>query len=407
MVNIFRKTAGTGLLFLTALFLQNNIVGQEINFRELKSAQDWQKARDDAKIAGKDIFLDIYATWCGPCKMMDADVYTDSDVAEFYNENYINIKVDGESEYGSVLASRFRLTGYPTMYFITADERVIYEAVGFRAPEALTEAGRNVKESGKKYLELVDIYNTSTLTDAQNEEFFNLLSRFEQKELLVDLAGERIKTFTEEDILKTSNKSILLAAGGDILSFPVKTLMKNALTVKSAWGEEDFNTYLSEAFNSSMLSATETGDTALVEFIVNEFIPVFMMSFPERIPEAQLTTWKIYFTETNDWENYIRAVEKHYNSFENGNLKFLYFETYYIVENQLFDPVLLDKSNEWMERVIEVQADFETFFLAAIVNTYRENFDLTLKYMNLAEGVAVSQDEKDSLEELKIYIDEL
>jgi hypothetical protein len=292
------------------------------------------------------------------------------------------------------------------MYFINSDENLIYEAVGYRVPNVLIEAGVSVKESGKRYLELIGLFNTSKLTEAQTEEFFTLLTKFEQKELLLELAGEKVKSFAEEDVLKIENKALLMAAGGSILSLPVKTALKNAASMKLAWGEQDFNTYLSEAFNSSMQIATETSDSLVMESIVSEFVPVYMIGNPGRIPEAQLTTRKIYFSEVNDWESYIQAVEKHYNDIENGNLRFLYLECYYIVENQLFDALLLDKSNEWIEKVILAQPGFDSYFLAAIINTYRENDDSILKYLNLAESVAVSQDEKDSLEELKRYLED-
>ncbi len=395
------------LIFLTIIVLPVRTYGQELSFKELKSAMDWQAAIEDSKISGNDIFLDIYATWCGPCKMMDANVYTDSIVSEFYNSNYINLKIDGETEFGAILASRYKLSGYPSMYFINSGEELIYELIGYREPEALVDAGKLVKESGKRFMELTGLYNSTTFTDDQRDEFITLLIKFGQKELLSDLAGEKMKSFTEADILDPANKAILLAVGGDILSFPVKTALKNPTSLKESWGEQDFNTYLSEAFNVSMLKATELYDTALMESIAEEFVPVYMMDNTDRIPEAKLTTRKIYYSEVKDWERYIQAVESHFNDFEMGNLRFLYLEVYYIVENQLFEPQLLDKSNEWLEMVIARQPDFEAYFLAAIVNTYREDKVASLKWMNMAESVAVTQDERDSLEELRKYLEEL
>jgi thiol-disulfide isomerase/thioredoxin len=394
------------LALLAAVFTNIEAFSQEMELKVLKSSKDWEAAKIDAKNSGKDIFLDIYATWCGPCKMMESDVYTDPAVAVFFNSNYVNLKIDGESDFGLVLAAQYKLSAYPSLYFINSEEKLIYEAVGYREPDALILAGTAVKESGKRYLELSEIYNSSSLTPEQTEEFMGLLAKFEQKDILALLAADKIKSFTEADILNPANMAIIQAVGGDIESFPVKTAMHNADSMKNSWGEQDFNQFLSEAFNLSMQRATQDGDSALMEKIATEFIPVYMKANPDRIPEAQLTTRKIYYSEVKDWKNYIESVENHFRDFQNGNPRFLYLESYYIVENQLFEPELLNKANEWLEKIIAIHPDFESYFLAAIVNTYNNNSDATKKWMELAEGLAVSQDEKDSLEELKKFLQE-
>ena len=395
------------LVLITTIFFNILTYGQELNFKILESRNDWEAAKFEAKKAGKDIFLDIYASWCGPCKMMDADVYTSADVIEYFNFNFINLKVDGESEFGSALASQYKVSAYPSMYFINSDEVSINLLVGYRDAEALVNAGKVVKEYGTRYLELNKLYNTALLTDLQTEELMKLFAKFEKKDELAVLAESRLKTFTEADILNPSNKSIVLAAPGDIESLPVKTVLGNAKSLKELWGQEEFNQYLSNSFDKSMQNATESVDSIKMELIAEVLIPVYMMDNPDRIPEAKLTTRKIYYSQIEDWDEYIQSVEKHYNDFENGNLRFLYLESYYIIENQLYNTRLLNKSMEWLEKVIAINPGFDTYFLAAIINTYREDKGASVLWMNKAESVAVTDDEKASLEELKKYLEGL
>ncbi len=63
---------------------------QGIKFEENLS---WQQLLDKAKVTNKYIFVDCYATWCGPCKMMDKDVYTSGKVGYLFNEHFISVKV--------------------------------------------------------------------------------------------------------------------------------------------------------------------------------------------------------------------------------------------------------------------------------------------------------------------------
>src|SRR5258708_31213409 len=54
---------------------------------------NWQEVLAKAAKEKKFIFLDIYATWCGPCKQMDKFVYTDTAIGDFFNKQFISIKV--------------------------------------------------------------------------------------------------------------------------------------------------------------------------------------------------------------------------------------------------------------------------------------------------------------------------
>src|SRR5882757_3769272 len=53
----------------------------------------WDQVKAKAKSESKYIFVDCYATWCGPCKMMDEKVYTLKDVGDYFNKHFISVKV--------------------------------------------------------------------------------------------------------------------------------------------------------------------------------------------------------------------------------------------------------------------------------------------------------------------------
>ena len=58
----------------------------------------WAEVKAKAKAENKHIFVDAYTTWCGPCKWMAKNTFTDEKVGEFFTKNYIAYKLDMEKE---------------------------------------------------------------------------------------------------------------------------------------------------------------------------------------------------------------------------------------------------------------------------------------------------------------------
>lgn len=105
------------------------LVAEEKGIRFIE--QDWSKALQQAKTEKKLVFLDIYATWCGPCKMLKKHTFSDDAAAKFFNENFINVSVDGEKGVGPELAQKFAIQGYPSLIVTDASGNIVLQTAGY------------------------------------------------------------------------------------------------------------------------------------------------------------------------------------------------------------------------------------------------------------------------------------
>ncbi|MFT5833297.1 MAG: thiol-disulfide isomerase/thioredoxin [Cognaticolwellia sp.] len=119
---------------------------------------DWSSILAEAKAQNKIVFVDAYTTWCGPCKMMSAQVFPDTKVGEFYNSNFINTKIDMEKGEGIDLAKKYNVRAYPTFLFVNGDGELVHRGIGFRPSAAFISLGEAASDPDLQLLGLKNRY---------------------------------------------------------------------------------------------------------------------------------------------------------------------------------------------------------------------------------------------------------
>ncbi len=98
---------------------------------------EWNAAVKKASAQKKYIFVDCYATWCGPCKMLKLRTFTNKKVADFFNKNFVNISIDMEAGQGPVLAQQWHIQAYPTLIIFDENAKPVLGTMGFLGPDDL------------------------------------------------------------------------------------------------------------------------------------------------------------------------------------------------------------------------------------------------------------------------------
>lgn len=261
------------LLALSLLIVTISVNAAEINFLDNPV---WSTVLEKAKKENKLIFLDGYATWCGPCKKMDAETYKDQAVADFYNANFINVRYDMETGEGKMLAEKYMVTAYPYLIFTDAAGVMLHKGVGFKSAADFVTLGKDGKNPSTQYYTLKK--NAAKLSSADFEKFAAAAIDSEDEEI-DDLIGQYLSN--QADILGDANLIKLVMERASVLpSEKMLTYFKNShdKIIKAGYTEEEFaerlvGLSLAYSLSSSVQSDPDHPDMVIVESFLTKFIP--------------------------------------------------------------------------------------------------------------------------------------
>jgi len=141
------------VLFLMLLTL-GSVHSQGINWMTMNEALAAQKKNP------KKIFMDVYTTWCGPCKMLDKNTFSDKNVIEYLNKNFYSVKFNAEGteevtykdftytnpnyqedrkgrNSQHLFAHALKVNAYPNIVFFSENGDLIQGVPGYRTPPQL------------------------------------------------------------------------------------------------------------------------------------------------------------------------------------------------------------------------------------------------------------------------------
>ncbi|MHB8392539.1 MAG: thioredoxin fold domain-containing protein, partial [Acidobacteriaceae bacterium] len=108
----------------------------------------------------------FYTTWCGWCKVLDHNTYTDETVTKLTDAKFVCVKIDAEKGEGIGLAKQYQISGYPTIVFFDEGGKEIDRVVGYEDPSRFVQSLRTVMAGGSKAI-LGEVERPNPTTDAR------------------------------------------------------------------------------------------------------------------------------------------------------------------------------------------------------------------------------------------------
>jgi len=132
--------------FAIAVFVVawSGVAAAEVEWREESFSQLLQRAQKENKY----VFVDFYATWCGPCHKLDKETFPDASVGALLN-SMLPVQYDAEKGAGLELAKTYKVRAYPTLLVIGPNGKEVDRHLGFMEPaEFVTTIGGFTKNLG-------------------------------------------------------------------------------------------------------------------------------------------------------------------------------------------------------------------------------------------------------------------
>ena len=126
------------LLFINCNHSDNSEIKGGIEFQHLT----FEKAIAKAQLENKIVFIDAYATWCGPCKELSKKTFTDKKVAQVFNASFVNVKIDVDESEGKRFAEKYEISSIPTLLFFDGKGNLLKQVKGFHTSDELLKEAK-------------------------------------------------------------------------------------------------------------------------------------------------------------------------------------------------------------------------------------------------------------------------
>jgi thiol-disulfide isomerase/thioredoxin len=284
-------------LLLASLLFPSAIEAQGIAFFE----GTWDEALEAARKQDRILFVDAYATWCGPCKRMAKDVFTTREAGEYFNRYFINVKLDMERGDGLTFREKYPVSAFPTLFFIAPDGEVVHRHVGALDTEALLRTGRFALGKADDSGELAKRYEAGERDPALVLKYIAALNKTGKPSLKV--ANEYLRNRKEPG--SETDLRILLEASTEADSRVFELMLEQRAALEQLVGAEAVTERIEAACRATNAKAIEFN----VEDLHRQAVAVMKKQLPPRAADFELDATLAFHRRSGQVGAYIKAAQ--------------------------------------------------------------------------------------------------
>ncbi len=321
---------------------------------------NWEEILDIAKEQNKLVFVDAYTTWCGPCKSMAKNIFTKDNVGDYYNQNFVNVKMDMEKE-GRTLGQKHNVIVYPTLLFFAPDGTLVHRSAGYHNEEQFIELGKVAVNPANRLSAQIDRYASG---DRDPDFLYNYTkTRWEVMDNShMPIAQEYLKT--QNDWSTEQNMGFVFQYVNDTNSSMFDYLVDHKPAFEELFGKDEVAQKFEMLINSVLMSDKDKPSLEDVDAL-------FLKLYPDRAKKLSGSYRMTHYRSLGDRENYANSAVDYYNNFMSEVSADELNETAWTFYEVIKDEGLLKKAVKWSKKSIDMD------------NSYYNNDTLAALYYKL------------------------
>ncbi len=339
--------------FVTGISIAQN---RSIEFEHGTFAEILAKAKNENKM----IFIDCYTTWCGPCKWMAKNIFTNDTAADFYNKNFVNAKIDMEAGEGIDIAKKYGIRAYPTLLYINSEGTQMHRICGSGPVASFVENGKNAMSSDKNLAAITKRFNATKPTPELAASYFSMLSEACQN-LDVEVTAY-FSSLKESELTSRGNWEIIYQHVNDYKSKTFQSFETNKDAFSKLYTFDSVESKLNSVYAKGLWTSVQKKEMVEYESIKAKL----QKSKTKEAEKILLQTEIALFQQSQEWAKYATAVSNYISkcSVENPGELNSYAWSFY---ESIDDKIMLEKAESWAKKAIELHEDWAFFDTYAAV----------------------------------------
>lgn len=299
------STASTPVSTAAAAMGSSTVNSNTVQFQKL-SLND---AIAMAKGQDKAIYVDMSASWCQPCKLMQEKVFPDPRVVEYLNKNFISIyfQCDLDSALSNVYRDKYISTAFPTHLLIDKNGELIHKFVGYmEVPSFIAELNKGVlANSGLNSFH--KRYEAGERSGAFMNEYIMLLANANEGQRASGLASEYLKTLPLNDLANKKSFYLINEFVRDLDSELAQKILINKAIFEKNVGKADVDGYERMLWLIKALSfvSEKDGKKVLDKAGYDQFMKRLDASKIDKDDYVKMTSAMENYYLTSDWNSYV------------------------------------------------------------------------------------------------------
>ncbi|HKK89395.1 MAG TPA: thioredoxin family protein [Saprospiraceae bacterium] len=367
-------------LFLLTTLFPLSLAGQGIEFFK----GDWEEVLQEAKAQGKPIFVDAYASWCGPCKRMARTTFQDSKVGEFMNEQFVPAKFDMEKAAGIRFGEKFPVQSYPTLFFIDYKGELLLRTVGAKDSEKLLEIAQSVLDNIDYSKDYQEAYEKGERAPQFILDYVISLNRSGKNSQVV--ANDYFRE-QNPDLSEAINQKILFHAVQYVDSRLFDMMVEQMPDIKSYFSQAEIKNQILQAAKNTVERSIEYQ----VEDILAESMATVKAYLPKEHEEFVVVHRLEYYKSIKDKEKYAEAAEDFVDYYFNEDNEKVFDLCIECVELFEKDESFLEFSEKHLKKLSRKEDKPVYLQALAQVYFYMNEPEKALKYAEKARKMAIEQ----------------